>query len=133
LYNNLPPIQTASPVTTPQTVNLHWSGSKILIPALSNAIVLQLPTVVGNAGLYFEFVMSGTAGFTATIKSYTANVQGVFSVGPSSGVLGVEAAASTNIILAATAKAGDWVSVWTDGTSWYAKGQSFVATGITVS
>ena len=128
----LPPSHVIASAGATTNIPASWSGSKILVPAIgTTGAVLQLPAV--SAGLNYEFVLSANqSGQTVTVKSATANVSGPLTCGPST-LTQVDAAGSTNIIFASSDVKGDWCSVWSDGTSWYAKGNSFVASGFSVS
>ncbi len=115
-------------------IPLYWSGAGIVVPTITTANAsVQLPTVSGNDGLNFEFRLSGALStYTFTVSSYTANIIGNITLGPSS-MTSLHATGSTNIIFSATAVAGDWIRLWTDGVNWYVSGQSFAAAGMSLS
>jgi hypothetical protein len=133
-YNYLPAHQSIPAAGATTTLPLHWSGCGIVVPTITGAnATLQLPTVSGNDGWNAEFRLSGALStYTVTVKSYTANVYGVVTLGPSS-MTSAQANGSTNIIFSGTAVAGDWIRVWTDGTHWFVSGQSYAAAGLSFS
>lgn len=131
----LPPHQAvASAGVTGTIIPIHWTGASIIVPTITGANAsVQLPTVVGNDGLNFEFRLSGALStYTFTVSSYTANIIGVITLGPSS-LTQLHATGSTNVTFTGTAVAGDYIRIYTDGTSWYVSGSSYASAGISLS
>lgn len=122
-------ITLLAPSATAQTMSVADSGKIIVIPAATANGVVNLPAVA--PGLCYKFIMAATAAFTVTLTP-TANglVNGsVLNNNAAAGeVVSKNAANTTNFT--ATAVAGDWIEVVSDGTNWYVFGQSRVAAGL---
>ena len=107
------------------TLTVEDSGKTYLLDATGEAIVLP----AAAKGVKYDFiVIDAIAVSDWTIDSPSANIQGYAKVNYAT----VAASNETTItIVNAKAIAGDTVSLISDGTNWYVKGEASVAASIT--
>lgn len=113
-------------------ISIVDTGKEILIPALSQDIVINLPPVGQN--LFYRFMVepAATLGFAAVITPAAVGlcngtlINTVAAAGVSEPVDGED-----TVTFNATSIAGDYMDVISDGTNWYVSGISSVA-GFTV-
>lgn len=117
---------------------LMQSGQIVTVPAIAAPCVLTLPPVVSSRGHQFQVVCSGTLGQTLTITAPANTMRGfAMQKGASAAdsytdfVQAGTGGTNTSIVFAATAIAGDRVSIFCDGNYWFVQAYSAVVTNAT--
>ncbi len=125
--------------STAYTLSTVQSGSIINVPAIAAPCTITLPAVTANAvGCSYNVICSGTLGQILTITAPANKMRGFAQQKGSSAadsytdfVQAGTAGTNTSILLAATAIAGDRVSILCDGNFYYVQGYSAVVTNAT--
>jgi len=136
---NNPQIISLVAASTAYTLSTAQSGSIINVPAITNPCTITLPAVVANAvGCSYNVICSGTLGQILTITAPTNKMRGFAQQKGNSAadsytdfVQAGTGGTNTSILLAATAIAGDRVSILCDGNFYYVQGYSAVTTNAT--
>ena len=121
-------------VTTTNVITASESGKTFFLNA-ATGFVSTLPAPA--AGLRFRFVCGATAvtsgNHTVVTNANATIIYGSSSTAADGTAVGTGSAEDTISFVASTALPGDWVDVISDGTNWYAHGQSAVAAAITMT
>jgi len=127
-------LQNTEVVTAANTITAAECG-KVFFLSSATEFASALPALsTVSAGCAFEFIVDqapAAASYTVTTgNSLENNIWGLAVV---NGAAVAGADEDTITFTDAAAVKGDWVSVQSDGGSWYVKGQAVAATGITLT
>lgn len=118
------PVQVVQLTDADYTIKASQSGCIFLVPAITAARVITLPspTTLGKYTIIFQAAGNTGVGVTNTVTSTGANIRGV-SYGVAAGVVGTNLAGVTSIIrstTAANAIIGDRIELIGTGSLYYA-------------
>jgi hypothetical protein len=115
-----------------QVIQNSWSGQIIALAQATANVQLILNPVATSAGVNFRFRVKATGDGTHTTSIIVHNsatvINGLATNGPSS-VTQTTLAASTGVVASVNIAIGDWLDAECDGTNWWIKAASAVATG----
>ena len=114
-------------VTAVNTLTYSECGKTIFLNSATE-FASTLPTPV--AGCYFKFIIKAApvgASYTVLSSGGSNIIEGIAVV---NGATVTAANEDTITFTASAAIAGDWVELYSDGTSWYVSGQGAAATAI---
>lgn len=125
-------IKTLAAGTASQSLAVADSGKLIVVPTVSQATTLTLPTVATSAGVTYKLLFQTAApgsGKTFTISKNSGDgaiMLGTLQTGPVSAPLQIAMNSGlSNIVRSASAGvAGETIDLFCDGTYWYASGLS---------
>ena len=125
LYRQLDAANDYMSLTADTTLTASDSGKHILLDAVGEAITLPAPI----AGVNYKFICNVT---TAT-SDWVITATGAIIYGSAQVAGAVVAASAETAITLVVAKflPGDWVSIESDGTSWFVEGSVVTAAGCT--
>lgn len=120
--------QIAIAAVTPVALTVAQTGSAVNVTQQAGVIVINLPAVATSAGVKYKFAVAVAAAGNTQITAATNVIRGTVT-NLSTGSTAINAVG--NITFAGNVcRAGDWIELWSDGTNWYARGQSAIAAGI---
>ena len=122
------------------TVKTSDSGKVFMLSATGGTVAITLPTLSGTgddlavAGLYYKFiVLEDTPANAITIGAGSAIIDMVMKDIGGDASNSTAATAVSNILIAVATKQGDYIDMFTDGTTWYAECMSSTNNSITTS
>ena len=129
---------TLANTTVAYTLSSLQSGAIIQVPVIAAPCTITLPAIAVAVGCSWNVVCTGTLGQILTITAPANKIRG-FAQQKGNGtadsyldfVQAGTAATNTSVLLAATAIAGDRVSILCDGNFYYVQGYSAVTTNAT--
>ena len=115
------------------TVLASDSGKTFTLSASSGTVAVTLPTTLAE-GMYYKFVvLEDTPSNAITIAAGSAIIDMVQKDAGGDASNSTAGTAVSNIIVGATSTQGDYINIFTDGTTWYAECMSAVDDAITTS
>jgi len=112
-------------LTADTTLTVSDSGKTIFLDAVGEAILLPAPT----ARVHYKFVVTAAVATSAwTIAATGALISGSVT---EAGLVQLAAAETTLSIVHTKSIPGDWITLESDGTSWFLAGQFSVAASFT--
>jgi len=122
----------AETVTAANVITAEEHGKTFILNATTGFVsTLPLPA----DGLKYRFVIGATevsSGNHTIVPNGSANIiQGSCSTAADGAAVAFVADADSVNFVASAAKNGDYIELWSDGTSWFLSGQCIIATGIT--
>lgn len=127
-------VEDVEVLTTTKSVSANDSGKTFFLNH-ATGFVSTLPAA--QAGLNYTFVVGGTppsSGNHTVVTSGSSNViHGLVVMATVDDAGAVDDNADTISFVASQAQEGDWVTVVSDGTDWFVRGQAQVAEGVTLT
>ena len=115
------------------TVLASESGKTFMLSATGGTVAITLPTTL-EKGLNYKFVtLEDTPSNAITIGAGSAIIDMVMKDAGGNASNSTAGTAVSNIIVGATSTQGDYINIFTDGTTWYAECMSAVDDAITTS
>ena len=115
------------------TVLASESGKTFMLSATGGTVAITLPTTL-EKGLNYKFVVKEeTPANAITIAAGSAIVDMVMKDAGGNASNSTAGTAVSNIIVGATSTQGDYINIFTDGTTWYAECMSAIDDAITTS
>ena len=115
------------------TVLASDSGKTFMLSATGGTVAITLPTTL-EEGLHYKFVtLEDTPSNAITIGAGSAIVDMVMKDPGGNASNSTAGTAVSNIIVGATSTQGDYINIFTDGTTWYAECLSGVDDAVTTS
>ena len=115
------------------TVLASDSGKTFMLSATGGTVAITLPTTLA-VGLNYKFVtLEDTPSNAITIGAGSAIIDMVHKDPGGNASNSTAGTAVSNIIVGATSTQGDYINIFTDGTTWYAECLSGIDDAITTS
>jgi hypothetical protein len=115
------------------TVLASESGKTFMLSATGGTVAITLPTTL-ETGLNYKFVVKEeTPSNAITIAAGSAIIDMVMKDAGGNASNSTAGTAVSNIIVGATSTQGDYINIFTDGTTWYAECMSAIDDAITTS
>lgn len=115
------------------TVLASDSGTIFTLSATGGTVAITLPTTL-EEGLHYKFVtLEDTPSNAITIGAGSAIIDMVMKDAGGNASNSTAGTAVSNIIVGATSTQGDYINIFTDGTTWYAECMSAIDDAITTS
>ena len=115
------------------TVLASDSGKTFMLSATGGTVAITLPTTL-EEGLHYKFVtLEDTPSNAITIGAGSAIIDMVMKDPGGNASNSTAGTAVSNIIVGATSTQGDYINIFTDGTTWYAECLSGVDDAVTTS
>ena len=115
------------------TVLASDSGKTFMLSATGGTVAITLPTTL-EEGLHYKFVtLEDTPSNAITIGAGSAIIDMVMKDPGGNASNSTAGTAVSNLIVGATSTQGDYINIFTDGTTWYAECLSGVDDAITTS
>ena len=115
------------------TVLASESGKTFMLSATGGTVAITLPTTL-EKGLNYKFVtLEDTPSNAITIGAGSAIIDMVMKDAGGNASNSTAGTAVSNIIIGATSTQGDYINIFTDGTTWYAECMSAIDDAITTS
>ena len=115
------------------TVLASDSGKTFMLSATGGTVAITLPTTL-EEGLHYKFVtLEDTPSNAITIAAGSSIIDLVQKDAGGDAANSTAGTAVDNIIVGATATQGDYINIFTDGTTWYAECLSGIDDAITTS
>ena len=115
------------------TVLASDSGKTFMLSATGGTVAITLPTTL-ESGLNYKFVtLEDTPSNAITIGAGSAIIDMVMKDAGGNASNSTAGTAVSNIIVGATSTQGDYINIFTDGTTWYAECLSGINDAITTS
>ena len=115
------------------TVLASDSGKTFMLSATGGTVAITLPTTL-EKGLHYKFVtLEDTPSNAITIGAGSAIIDMVHKDAGGNASNSTAGTAVSNVIVGATSTQGDYINIFTDGTTWYAECLSGVDDAITTS
>ena len=115
------------------TVLASESGKTFMLSATGGTVAITLPTTL-ETGLNYKFVtLEDTPSNAITIGAGSAIIDLVMKDAGGNASNSTAGTAVSNLIVGATSTQGDYINIFTDGTTWYAECLSGVDDAITTS
>ena len=115
------------------TVLASDSGTVFTLSATGGTVAITLPTTL-EEGLHYKFVtLEDTPSNAITIGAGSAIIDMVHKDAGGNASNSTAGTAVSNIIVGATSTQGDYINIFTDGTTWYAECLSGIDDAITTS
>ena len=115
------------------TVKAAESGKTFMLSATGGTVAITLPTTL-EKGLNYKFVtLEDTPSNAITIGAGSAIIDMVMKDAGGNASNSTAGTAVSNIIVGATSTQGDYINIFTDGTTWYAECMSAIDDAITTS
>ena len=115
------------------TVTAADSGKVFMLSSTAGACEITLPTTLVE-GLYYKFIVEeDTPTGVITIAAGSAIIDMVMKDIGGNASNSTAATAVSNILIAVATKQGDYIDMFTDGTTWYAECMSSTDDKITTS
>jgi len=115
------------------TVLASDSGKTFMLSATGGTVAITLPTTL-EEGLHYKFVvLEDTPSNAITIAAGSAIIDFVQKDAGGDASNSTAGTAVSNIIVGATSTQGDYINIFTDGTTWYAECMSAVDDAVTTS
>ena len=109
------------------------SGKVFMLSATGGTVAITLPTTL-EEGLHYKFVtLEDTPSNAITIGAGSAIIDMVHKDAGGNASNSTAGTAVSNIIVGATSTQGDYINIFTDGTTWYAECLSGIDDAITTS
>ena len=109
------------------------SGKTFMLSATGGTVAITLPTTLA-VGLHYKFVtLEDTPSNAITIGAGSAIIDMVQKDAGGNASNSTAGTAVDNIIVGATSTQGDYINIFTDGTTWYAECLSGIDDAITTS
>ena len=115
------------------TVLASDSGKTFMLSATGGTVAITLPTTL-EEGLHYKFVtLEDTPSNAITIAAGSAIIDMVHKDAGGNASNSTAGTAVSNLIVGATSTQGDYINIFTDGTTWYAECLSGINDAITTS
>ena len=115
------------------TVLASDSGKTFMLSATGGTVAITLPTTL-EEGLHYKFVtLEDTPSNAISIGAGSAIIDMVMKDPGGNASNSTAGTAVSNIIVGATSTQGDYINIFTDGTTWYAECLSGVDDAVTTS
>ncbi len=115
------------------TVLASDSGKTFMLSATGGTVAITLPTTL-EEGLHYKFVtLEDTPSNAITIAAGSSIIDMVHKDPGGNASNSTAGTAVDNIIVGATSTQGDYINIFTDGTTWYAECLSGIDDAITTS
>ena len=115
------------------TVLASDSGKTFMLSATGGTVAITLPTTL-EEGLHYKFVtLEDTPSNAITIGAGSAIIDMVMKDPGGNASNSTAGTAVSNIIVGATSTQGDYINIFTDGTTWYAECLSGIDDAVTTS
>jgi hypothetical protein len=115
------------------TVLASESGKTFMLSATGGTVAITLPTTL-ETGLNYKFVtLEDTPSNAITIGAGSAIIDMVMKDAGGNASNSTAGTAVSNIIVGATSTQGDYINIFTDGTTWYAECMSAVDDAVTTT
>jgi len=115
------------------TVLASDSGKTFMLSATGGTVAITLPTTL-EEGLHYKFVtLEDTPSNAITIGAGSAIIDLVMKDAGGNASNSTAGTAVSNLIVGATSTQGDYINIFTDGTTWYAECMSAVDDAVTTS
>ena len=115
------------------TILASDSGTIFTLSATGGTVAITLPTTL-EEGLHYKFVtLEDTPSNAITIGAGSAIIDMVMKDAGGNASNSTAGTAVSNIIVGATSTQGDYINIFTDGTTWYAECMSAIDDAITTS
>ena len=115
------------------TVLASDSGKIFMLSATGGTVAITLPTTL-EEGLHYKFVtLEDTPSNAITIAAGSSIIDMVHKDPGGNASNSTAGTAVSNIIVGATSTQGDYINIFTDGTTWYAECLSGIDDAITTS
>ena len=115
------------------TVLASDSGKTFMLSATGGTVAITLPTTL-ETGLHYKFVtLEDTPSNAITIGAGSAIIDMVMKDAGGNASNSTAGTAVSNLIVGATSTQGDYINIFTDGTTWYAECLSGVDDAVTTS
>ena len=115
------------------TVLASDSGKIFMLSATGGTVAITLPTTLA-VGLHYKFVvLEDTPSNAITIATGSSIIDMVHKDPGGNASNSTAGTAVDNIIVGATSTQGDYINIFTDGTTWYAECLSGIDDAITTS
>ena len=115
------------------TVLASDSGKTFMLSATGGTVAITLPTTL-EEGLHYKFVtLEDTPSNAITIAAGSSIIDMVHKDAGGDASNSTAGTAVDNIIVGATSTQGDYINIFTDGTTWYAECLSGINDAITTS
>ena len=115
------------------TVLASESGKTFMLSATGGTVAITLPTTLAE-GLHYKFVvLEDTPSNAITIAAGSSIIDMVHKDPGGNASNSTAGTAVDNIIVGATSTQGDYINIFTDGTTWYAECLSGIDDAITTS
>ena len=120
-------------LTADETLTIEQSGTIFFLDTPGEALII--PAASTAKGVWYKFIVNVDAVATSDWTITSAGTSDIHCVAMGGG--GAEAAAGTAgtsvdvVTLTTSAKGGDWIYIVSDGTKWFATGQSIATAGLT--
>jgi len=123
------------PLANDVSVTADDSGQIIFVDATGAGAEVDIALPAPAEGLYYRFIVTeDTPTQDVKIVATGTLVYGVLMIQSDTNEdNSVVAAGSTNVIIEAAAKKGDWIEYISDGTSWFIRGMGTVQAAFSVS
>jgi len=126
-YQDVKPVNRYQALSAATTLTAADSGKTFLLAATGKAITL--PAV--KAGLYYKFICQTTTATTDWTIVTPAGANLIFGSAQVAGAVVAASAEDTITLVVAKFLPGDWVSLESDGTSWFVEGSVVTTVGCT--
>ena len=115
------------------TVLASDSGKIFMLSATGGTVAITLPTTLAE-GLHYKFVvLEDTPSNAITIAAGSSIIDMVHKDPGGNASNSTAGTAVSNLIVGATSTQGDYINIFTDGTTWYAECLSGIDDAITTS
>ena len=115
------------------TVLASDSGKTFMLSATGGTVAIKLPTTL-EEGLHYKFVtLEDTPSNAITIAAGSSIIDMVHKDPGGNASNSTAGTAVSNLIVGATSTQGDYINIFTDGTTWYAECLSGIDDAITTS
>ena len=115
------------------TVLASDSGKTFMLSATGGTVAVTLPTTL-EKGLNYKFVtLEDTPSNAITIGAGSAIIDMVMKDAGGNASNSTAGTAVSNLIIGTSAQQGDYINMFTDGTTWYAECMSAVDDAVTTS
>ena len=115
------------------TVLASESGKTFMLSATGGTVAITLPTTL-EKGLHYKFVVKEeTPANAITIAAGSAIVDLVMKDAGGNASNSTAGTAVSNLIIGTSAQQGDYINMFTDGTTWYAECLSGIDDAVTTS
>ena len=115
------------------TVLASESGKTFMLSATGGTVAITLPTTL-ETGLNYKFVtLEDTPSNAITIGAGSAIIDMVMKDAGGNASNSTAGTAVSNLIIGTSAQQGDYINMFTDGTTWYAECMSGIDDAVTTS
>ena len=115
------------------TVLASDSGKTFMLSATGGTVAITLPTTLAK-GLHYKFItLEDTPSNAITIGAGSAIIDMVMKDPGGNASNSTAGTAVSNLIIGTSAEQGDYINMFTDGTTWYAECLSGINDAITTS